>query len=245
MEDNRSKKLEDEFANAALDLLLDKYAGCSGAQMLEEYTHFCSENPMDEELDRICSKKIRRTFQKQHFLKAAARCGKTAMILLVCLCFGLTLVLSVEALRVPFLNYFLVRFPQYTQVIFQPEAGEKEPLFTSLHQSSPEFAPEGYTMFQADHGDSFFLSGYQNDAGDVASIGAYTSEGSLRVDSENCTETKLTVNGMDAVHWQKIGQTQQTLLLIDPENGVTCVLYASNLEETEFWHFVYTFAAFL
>lgn len=245
MEDNRSKKLEDEFANAALDLLLDEYAGSSGAQMLEEYTHFCSGSPMDEELDRICSKKIRRTFQKQHFLKAAARCGKTAMILLVCLCFGLTLVLSVEALRVPFLNYFLVRFPQYTQVIFQPEAGEKEPLFTSLHQSSPEFAPEGYTMFQADHGDSFFLSGYQNDAGDVASIGVYTSEGSLRVDSENCTETKLTVNGMDAVHWQKIGQTQQTLLLIDPENGVTCVLYASNLEETEFWHFVYTFAAFL
>lgn len=100
-------------------------------------------------------------------------------------------------------------------------------------------------MFQEDSGDSFFLSGYQNDAGDVASIGVYTSEGSLRVDSENCTETKLTVNGMDAVHWQKIGQTQQTLLLIDPENGVTCVLYASNLEETEFWHFVYTFAAFL
>ena len=245
MEDNHVKKLEDEFADAALDLMLDEYAGHSGAQMLEAYTHSHSEIAGNEKLDRLCSRRIRHAFQRKHFRKAAAQCGKAAVMILVCLCCGLTLVLYMEALRVPFLNYFLVRFPQYTQVIFQPEAGEKEPLFTSLHQSSPEFAPEGYTMFQEDHGDSFFLSGYQNDAGDVASIGVYTSEGSLRVDSENCTETKLTVNGMDAVHWQKIGQTQQTLLLIDPENGVTCVLYASNLEETEFWHFVYTFAAFL
>ena len=43
MQDNRTKALEDAFGDAALNLILDEYAGESGAQLLKEYEHRLSE----------------------------------------------------------------------------------------------------------------------------------------------------------------------------------------------------------
>lgn len=246
MKDNRSKMLEDEFGNAALNLMLDKYAGESGAQLLEEYERASQTGGFAAELDRVCERQIRRVFQRRRFQELLLRFAKTAAVSIACLCLCLTMILSVDALRVPFLNFFLVRGQKYTQVGMQSEkASQSADLFAELEAASRDFAPDGYALTRAESTAASFSALYENEAGDIASISVYDGHGVLNVDSEDCTETRLTVNGLEAVHWKKRTTPAQSVLLLDPEREVCCHLYAANMPEADFWRFVYTFAAAL
>ena len=246
MKNNRSRILEEEFGDAALNLLLDEYSERSGAELLKAYQASAKGEFLPSELDKTCTKMIQHTFHKHHLKVAAARCAKVAVVMIVCLCISITMIMSVEALRIPVLNFYLVRFPRYSQILPQSAKGsELVDLFSSLQDNCTSFAPKEYTLIQSEQSPGSFFAAYQNASGDCASISAYDNDGVVHFDSENCTETKLTVNGMEAYHWKKTDDPEQRLLLIAPDHGINCYLCARNMPEDDFWMFVYTFASFL
>lgn len=246
MRNNRTKTLEDKFCDAALNLILDEYAAESGAQLLKEYENTADVDSPASTLEEKCRKEIRSFFRKKHFKTALVRCAKTAVISIVCLGICLTMALSVDAIRIPFLNFFLERSSRYTQVSTYPAAPvESKNVFAALNMDRDSFAPDGYSLSQSDYNTSCFTALYANQKDDIASIGVYDIHGNLKVDSEDCTENTLTVNGFEAIHWKKKHEPAQSILLLIPEKGITCHLYASNLSETDFLDFVFRFAAFL
>ena len=244
MQDNRTKALEDAFGDAALNLILDEYAGESGAQLLKEYEH--AARVSSPKLDALCKKQIYTVFRKKQLCTAAVRCVKAAVLTIACLGVCLTMAMSVEAIRVPVLNFFLERTPRYTQISTQPSGkSESTSVFAALNSERESFTPEGYTLFRAEYGAASFTAVYSNPAGDSANISVFDTHGNLRVDSEDCTETRLTVNGLEAIHWKNNRDPSQSVLLLVPEKEIVCHLYASNMTESDFWDFIYGFAAFL
>lgn len=243
MRDNLTNPIEDEFSEAALHLLLDEYASASGETLLARYeTAAPLENPI---LDRKCRGQIRRYFRRKGIHRAIQRGAKAAAVLLVCLGLCLPLALSVEAIRVPVLNFCLVRYPRFLQIIASPKTPSEETrLFDALKAEQKAFAPDGYSVFQSDASAVSFFALYRSDAWETASISVYGNDGSLRVDSENCTQSELEINGMEAIHLKKKGTPEQSLLLFVTRQGVVCHLYASNLSEEAFLEFVYSFAGF-
>lgn len=246
MEDNRAERLADQFADAALQLLLDEYAAQSGARLLAEYESDPHAGVCPPELDEKCGKRIRRAFRKKRLLAITARCAKAAIAVLVCLCFSLTLAMSVEAIRVPMLRYYLERFPGHMTITTrQEETAGASDIFAALERERESFAPEGYSLTQSEEAGGFFTAIYENDRGDMAAIHVGESSATLSVDTEDCTETKRTVNGLEAFYWRKKNTPVQSVLLLVPEKEISCHLYASNLSEADFWAFVYGFAAWL
>ena len=145
MQDNRLKILEDEFGDAALNLLLDEYSAYHGAQLVEEYQTQEKGNWFPEELDKACRKRIQQKIHRQRLQKTASHCAKAAVIMIVCLCLSITMILSVEALRIPVLNFCLVRFPRFSQVLPQASiTSDLSDLFVSLDNNCVSFEPEGY-----------------------------------------------------------------------------------------------------
>ena len=244
MHDNRNRRLEDAFGDAALDLILDEYAEESGAELLHEYEHAGWDAPV--ELDKLCTKQIHRAFRRKRLHAEAAQCLKVAVLTIVSLGLCLTMAMSVAAIRVPVLNFFLVRTARYTRISALPNnTVQSVSIYEELYAERESFAPDGYTLFREECSNAAFSAAYCNPAGDNAYVSVFNIHGNLQVDSEDCTETVLTVNGLEAIHWKKNQEPSQSVLLLVPEKEIVCHLYASNLAESDFWNFVYSFAAYL
>ena len=115
MNDQRRERLEDAWDETALELLMDDYAEIAGSELYDEY---CSDleignvEDLPAELDESCQEMIHASFTAESKAKknplntALSYVYKAAMVVLAI--FGATtvLVVSVDALRVPVLNFF-------------------------------------------------------------------------------------------------------------------------------------------
>lgn len=115
MNDQRRERLEDAWDETALELLMDDYAEIAGSELYDEY---CSDletgnvEDLPAELDESCQEMIHASFtaeskaKKNSLNTALSHVYKAAMVVLAI--FGATtiLVVSVDALRVPVLNFF-------------------------------------------------------------------------------------------------------------------------------------------
>ena len=112
MKVNHKLELLDQFDDAAFALMMDEYAEAEGERLrmeFEEATRAGLTPAKPDSLDEKCRKQIRREFGKQLRREYAAR-GKSlalraAACILVALCISATLIMSVEALRVPFWRF--------------------------------------------------------------------------------------------------------------------------------------------
>ena len=123
MNDQRRERLEDAWDETALELLMDDYAEIAGSELYDEY---CSDleignvEDLPAELDESCQEMIHASFTAESKAKnnllntALSHVYKAAMVVLAI--FGATtvLVVSVDALRVPVLNFFLTQEERYT-----------------------------------------------------------------------------------------------------------------------------------
>lgn len=192
----------------------EKFVDASTALMLEYYSAH-HEEPLsalpetDQEfpahLDALCRKDIRTSsarYQRQKVLRSAMKVTASVLCaLLVTIGLACTLVMSVDAFRIPVLNYLASRSDQYVQITDQNKV-VSTPIPFDFDDPLNGLLPEGYTLTISNRSETHSTLMAIYDASetesvffDISSTGAVS-----RFDAEGAQEYReFTLNGYDAI----------------------------------------------
>jgi len=241
MIDHRSE-LQEQFSDAAIALMMHEYAQDSGEDLLHKFQD--SGEIIPPELDQRCQKAIQKAHKRTLMgstLQRAARAAACGVILLVLL---FPLAMSVEAFRIPTLNFILKYGKGFTGITFSQDSGS----FTALDNLRlllwPTI-PEGYE-FEAEHVNtvnprgveqiSSFLIRYQNEDGGKLDIAITKAEGAINVDSQDAQVISMELSGQQAVF---IAGEALRILWVNEDQGQLYNVVGYNTGPDDFWKCVY------
>ena len=247
MNDEHRQQLLDQYEEAALTLLMDEYAEADGVRLWKEFENAQRNGEVPEipaELDAHCQKLIQNSLahknSKDKFHKVVRILGKVAVSVLVFLGLATTAVLSVDALRVPVLNFFLHHSEKFSSVTFH-EPNEYEEIQCDVINKAKEVPlPDGYVLSQQVIGnDGSIKILYENNSEHIIALNVTPSIGQISIDTEAVNQIELKIYDFDAIFIEKDGYR---VIWFDVENNFTYSLYADNLESDYFWKLVYRIA---
>lgn len=232
MNEQKKQKLLEQYDDAAFALLMDEYAEEEGARLMAEFeaAQAAGQVPeMPRELDEQCRRMIRRNSAQKRGRQAARRfrkvAVKAAVAVLVFIGLMTTVVMSVEALRVPVLNSILSMYEDYMSINIGDKVvveAKQDPLL--------ELLPDDYAQhyFSVDD-DNLACSFYQNSNGDTVQFTMSFAIGEKRYDYTDGNKTELTIGEHEAILIQNDGYW---LIWFDAYNEIIYSFCASNLEKS-------------
>lgn len=248
MNDKRREQLMDEYEEAALKLLMDEYAEIDGERLLREYEEAEKEGTVSDvpkDLDRKCKQIIQDSFAEQNrqkrFRKTAQFLGKVAIFICVLLGIATTTVLSVDALKVPVLNYFLKYSDRYTAITLNEENEKINIELENIKECLNYYIPEEYELIAenvSNHNTVKLV--YQNAENHNISLMVTSDLGQVFIDTENIEAQRITLNGEDALWVEKEGFQ---VLWSSSIKELSYNLYADALDEDIFWEIAYALAS--
>ena len=195
---------------------------------------------MPEALDTKCRELIdeafgstRRRARVEHIGTAVKRAAMVVLIL-----FGLSsaLVLSVDAFRVPVLNYLVGRNEKYTSISSGEIVYTEQNTLENIIQRVDSFIPEGYEQISSVQVELQYSVAYQNSAKNVIYF-TYTQEScSINIDTEDTSYVSLDFGEFHAVYSDKTGHQ---LVWIDDQTNAVCTLFSNGMTEEAFWEYAY------
>lgn len=245
--DNHRNHIETNFTDASLALLLERSAESDGERLWEEYC--TSECRMPPGLDNQCRQKICKTIRKSRVYSNTAqllkRTGQLAASLAIVLFLVVSLITSVEAFRIPVLNFILNHAPRATAILFQNSSAPSQAPLEELCGIVKLFVPEGYTLavehiYRDEYTDpptvtSLFLA-FQNPDDDLLTIHITPAEGTRSVDTENAAVTQLILEGQKAILIEKFPEFQ--MLWINDTQKLLYHITAGSMNKTDFLNYV-------
>ena len=178
-----------------------------------------------EKLVNTWAKRYVRTKRKRYTMQLFKRIGKCAAMAFALLCiFTTVLYVTVDAARVGITNFFVGKFDKYSDITFQPNEGgnilENDILVSwdKQHELVSFSQAADVQQYVYSYGDVFFT------------ISIYTDISGLSIDTENCTEKKVEVNGESAVLYSKQDNSRTALYYL--LNGKS-IYIAGTLSERE------------
>lgn len=248
MNDKHREKLPEEYEEITMELLMDEYAEAEGEALWKEFqaAEEKGEVPdIPDDLDQKCRNTIRsataRINRRAQFAHGLRTLSRAAVFVLVLFGVSTTLVLSVDALRIPVLNFFLRDSERYTVVALdeQNQAVQKE--FENIRSSVEFFIPDNYNLATEDtseHGSLQLVYLDENDG--VITLSVAPASGQLVMDTEAADMQKVKINEMDALFVEKDGLH---VFWMNPEKGLSYDLFTNALDSSQFWKIVYALAA--
>ena len=238
MADLHRNQLEEQFADAALHLLMEEYAEADGKSLLFQYEH-CGQK-MPESLQNTCRIQIQKCYKESEkgalLRNTVYRVAKIAAVLVLVCSLSANLILSVEAIRVPCLNFFIRITDYFTEISFSDEQSTYD---SDVLPFSP---PDGYTVIVQKHNyddfskirpDSILFYGFQKDDGSMLSIESLPAEGSISLDTEDSETVSFYMNGMKAIHIFK-SNGEQSIVWFDASHKRIYNVFCSNMDKDEF-----------
>ena len=239
MNDQRRERLEDAWDETALELLMDDYAEIAGSELYDEY---CSDletgnvEDLPAELDESCQEMIHASFTAESKAKnnllntALSYVYKAAMVVLAILGATTVLVISVDALRVPVLNFFLTQEKRYT--IISPSEDSSEVSTQESVSNIRRYIPKDYdVVYENYYAQGYYNLRYKDKDGHIISI--RTGEGDLQLyaDTEDAISEEIEINGNPALLIRKDGLR---LILLKKDTTSILDFYAESMMEREF-----------
>ena len=246
MKDERRQRLLDQYEDAALQLLMDEYAEAEGERLLKEFEEAERRGEVEdipEELDQKCRQIIHSSFaakrRKDRATRIGKMLGKVAVVVLLLTGFSTTLVLSVEAFRIPILNYLIKHDIRFSTLLFLDDS--KDPKEDPLESIDVEdCVPKD---FQLEHKKSNPNGGFSyvflNEECDCITIEITPSTGMINYDAENTQQKPTKVNGHEAVLVYGDGYR---IIWMNADGNYVVDVTAEGLLEDEFWKIVYRLA---
>lgn len=241
MNDQRRRKIEDALAEASLELLMDDYTEQSGEILWQEFQSD-ADCVMPGDLDKACQDLIHTSFSKSvqesrgnsisaRLKQLAPQACKAAMIAFAMVGAMATLTLSVEAIRVPVLNFFLTQENRYT--IISSEYIPKEQTTACSFEDILSLIPSEYNIiYKKDCNNGNYLIRYENPQGYLISIRTEPARNQLYADTEDAEQEDVEINGFPALLIKKNGLE----VIIEQANaGLRIDFYAEKLDESTFW----------
>ncbi len=223
------EEIQERFADAAAALVMDRYL----SEMQENATQEnFSEIPAA--LDQKCRKLIKKRLMKKRCKDISINVlhyVKTVAIAIVML-FGIGGILftTVEAVRVPIINFFIAHTDSYLVISGASTDGNQDTDIFSKYIRW-DFFPESYDFKYCENTSSGgFLLVYENDANDYIILTVEPSEGTIHVDVENAVSETLSVVGCNAILINKDGYQ---LVWLNEKTGERLQLDATALSRGE------------
>ena len=247
--DNRyNRQLLEQYEEAAMMLLMDEYAEADGARLLEAFEDAEKQGQtpvLSPNLDDRCRKQIKTFFDRQartaRIRKSISGLVKAAAYGIVLLGLSATLVLSVDALRVPVLNFILEQKEKCSILRFDDQTHPPESHASVLSTGIAHLIPADYTLILETAEDSGTIHlFYQNSRQETFSVDITPASGQLLVDTEGTEQQEVSVNGHEAVFFSGDGYR---ILWTDAEAQLIYMVYAENMDLDIFWKIVYYLAA--
>lgn len=246
MKDERRQRLLDQYEDATLQLLMDEYAEAEGERLLKEFEEAERRGEVEdipEELDQKCRQIIHRSFtakkRKDRAASIGKMLGKVAVVVLLLTGFSTTIVLSVEAFRIPILNYLIKHDTRFSSLLFTDE-DENEGVHPLEDIEIKDCVPKDFTLYNHtfdDDGTSHFY--YKDSSSNYISILVSPSTGMLNYDAEDLNQLPMQVNDHEAIF---ISGEILRIIWLDAERNCVFDVSTKGLPENEFWKVVYRIA---
>jgi hypothetical protein len=187
-----------------------------------------------EELDVRCRSLIKKTVKRQQIREKARYAGKVLRVLcsfaIVCLSLASLLFITVEAVRVPIINYYLQHSENNIMEIGPKELKEENNLSEAIDISDPLFGiiPDKYQLIMSDSlSRQEFSAKYEDNNGNGVFIFVQPSNGISGVDLQGVGEVQyFQIYNCDAVLAAENGITR--LLWVNKETSTTYTLVISD-----------------
>ena len=207
-----NEKLFDQILKYAAEERMDRMANDFPSEVeLERAITLTPEfhKRMNTFLKKVKHKEFLLSFRKKSFT--------AGIIISVSFIICFSVVSNVDALRVPFLNFFNDINKQSTTIYVNDGDG----LYSSFGDQIkglylPSYIPELYKVKSINKADKNYIAIFINPAGQIIKLRAIIGESALGVDTENADIVQLTVNGGMAQFYSK---NEQNTLIFEYDNN--------------------------
>lgn len=234
MTDKRKQELVEQYDDAAFALMMDEYAEEEGEKLLKEFeaAMAAGEVPdVPESLDERCRNSIKSEFAKRHRKTKLTRfrhiAAKAAVVMLVLVGVAATTIGSVDALRVPFLNFWVEHFERHSTFAFD----DSESPQSDRDLLSP-LIPDDYqpiVVQEDDNGLSTLV--YQNSNDQFIQFAVTLADGEFKYDSEDAIYEELKLLNHRAYLLEENGYQ---MIWLDETNGLIYSVLATEFNRDEF-----------
>ena len=211
MNEQKKQKLLEQYDDAAFALLMDEYAEEEGARLMAEVeaAQAAGQVPqMPAELDEQCRRMIRRDRVKKRGIRAARSfrkvAVKAAVAVLVFIGLMTTVVMSVEALRIPVLNFIVEHYEKYSTLTFNttPQPQTNKQTYAEYFKT---LLPSDYYEVASTITEHMTLVTYENHLGNVAQIYVTPAGGEVKIDTETAFYSEIELAEYKAILVEKDG----------------------------------------
>lgn len=252
MADLHKQQLEEQLSDAFLAVLMDEYAETQGRMLLQQ-----SDLEMPEDLQKKCHSQIQRHYKdakKSALLRCTVyRAAKTAAIVAVCLILSVNLILSVEAIRVPLLNFCFKTQKYFSSLTFPTEQDTDSDSDADV-VDLPISIPKGYSIIHKDHNhddytyiyeDSILLLAYQDQEGHYFMFHTLPAKGTLSIDTEDAESVEFLLNGMQAIQIRQEAEHTLRTIWVDPDRQRLFDVSSNGMREEDFKQHILELSAML
>lgn len=247
MRDERKDQLLRQYEEAALGLLMEEYASAEGKRRLQEFEAASSQGdiePMPEDLKGKCQQLIDRAYaknrQRSFFSGVTKALGKVAVVMLMLFGIASAAILSVDAWRVPVLNFILAENGEFAFVNIGYDNPALKKQFKAIVKTVRENAPSDYAFTEAPAVDGMtLLIQMKNNEDNLLTVCASQETAQIKVDAEDAEITEVDLNGNTAYLIEKDGPY---IIWHDEAKGLILSVTGRSLSQEAFWALVYALA---
>lgn len=247
MRDEQKDLLIQQYEEVALALLMEEYANAEGKRLLQEFETASAQGdiePMPEELKAKYHKMIDQAYKKKRqrelFSGITKTVGKVAVVALMLFGIATTAILSVDAWRVPVLNFILAESGDHAVVNVGYSESSLNKQFEEIVDVACDHAPAGYELSNSPSTDESMLHiRMESTESKMLVVIVRQSTEQINVDTEDAEYTELDLDGKTAY---LVAEEGLYIIWFDDVRQLIYSVYAQDLSTDSFWAFVHTLA---
>ena len=243
MKDARKNLLLQQFEEAALGLLMEEYADAEGKRLLQEFETASAQGdiaPMPEDqkakYHQLIDQAYKKKRQRKLFAGIIKTLGKVAVVALVLFGIATTAILSVDAWRVPVLNFILDQSGEFAFVNVGYNNPSRERQYKAIVKTVCNNAPSDYTLTRTPAVDGpTLLIKMENGEGELLTVCVHPDTDQIKVDTEDAQVKEMDLNGKPAY---LIIEEGLYIIWYDNAKGLLISVYSQDLSPDAFWTLV-------
>lgn len=210
MSENKKLELLDQYDDVTFALLMDEYAEEEGARLRKEFEEAQAAGEVSDTtdaLDEKCLQMIHRDFAKKrgkdNVHKIIRMTSKVAVAVMVFLGVMTTAVMSVDALRIPVLNFIVDQYEQYSSLHLDDNEQTNDTISATDYLWG--LLPEDYSVINSTDTEMMKISMYENGAGDIVQFIVTQTSGTYNIDTEDAIYSEIVIGNYKALLLEEDG----------------------------------------
>lgn len=208
-------------------------------QSLLRYQENMLDNlPSEESLNEITfSEKFEKQMQKliksqkKPYYNMTNTVGKRFACVLVAIIILFTMMMSVSAIREPFIKYIVNMYEKYSQVFFSEETSITPETFEVY---MPEYIPDGYSLVNQEKSTQGLYNyiDFEDANGTSLNFEQTTATGHININTEGVEVKKIYINNYEAIYWEN-NMNLCCVLYTDGTYNFTVICHKESVNQEE------------